>query len=145
MRLLVRSCSYNRMNVTRLIARGVVLAGIIVSVLGVIGAFAQMGYSAKTPLVYAEQSAIPLAISIVVFLVGMWFEVLAAALLGLGALAFIVWGIVGGWDLGIWTMMAVFIIGPLLLSGVLYLFASQTQRVCELEEKATAKDAPAVS
>jgi hypothetical protein len=133
------------MNVTRLIARGVVLAGIVVSALGVIGAFAQIGYVSRTPLAYAEQNAIPLVISIVVFLVGMWFEVLAAALLGLGALAFIVWGLVGGWDLGIWSMMVFFLIGPMLLSGVLYLFASQTQRVCELEETTSAREATAIS
>lgn len=134
MNLLVKTCSYDRMNLQRVIARGVVGLGILAMGAAVVGAFARIGYTERTPLAYATTAAIPLAIAVVVFLVGMRFEVLASLLLGVGALAIAVWGIAGAWDAAIWGAMTVFVIGPMLLSAVLYLLASQTQRVCELEE-----------
>jgi hypothetical protein len=135
MNLLVRTCNYERMNIQRLIARAVVAAGILVTGAAVVGAFAGIGYTARTPLEYAEQAAVPLVIAIVVFLVGLWFEVLAALLLVVGAAAMIVWGFVAGWDAAIWGAMVVIVIGPMIVSGMLYLLASQTQNICDLEEK----------
>ena len=134
MDLLTKTCNYERMNIQRLIARIVVGAGIVVTGAAVFGAFAGIGYTARTPLAYAEQAAVPLAIAIVVFAVGLYFEVLAALLLGFGAVAMIGWGFVGGWDAAIWGAMVVFVIGPMIVSGLLYLLASQEQRVCNLEE-----------
>lgn len=135
MRLLVKSCNYERMNVQRLFARAVVLAGIVITGAAIFGAFARMGYTAQTPLAYAQTAAIPFAMAVVVFLVGLWFEVLAAALLGVGAVAMVVWGLIMGWEPNVWAVMIVVVVGPMLLSGALYLLASQTQLVCELQEK----------
>ncbi|MDO8915591.1 MAG: hypothetical protein Q7W16_05865 [Coriobacteriia bacterium] len=135
MNLLVRTCNYGRMNIQRVIARAVVAAGILVTGAAVVGAFAEIGYTARTPLEYAEQAAVPLAIAIVVFLVGLWFEVLAALILMVGAVAMIVWGFLAGWDAALWGAMVVFVIGPMIVSGMLYLMASQEQKVCDLEEK----------
>lgn len=136
MRLLVKSCNYERMNVQRLFARGVVLAGVVITGAAIFGAFAQMGYIQDTPLAYAETAAIPFAMALIVFLIGLWFEVLAALLLGIGAVAMGVWGLVMRWEPNVWAAMVVIVIGPMLFSAVLYLLASQTQRVCELEEEA---------
>ena len=136
MDLLVKTCNYERMNIQRLIARLVVGAGILVTGTAVFGAFARIGYTARTPLAYAEQAAVPLAIAIVVFAVGLYFELLAALILALGALAMIVWGFTAGWDAAIWGAMVIFVIGPMIVSGMLYLMASQEQKVCNLEEAA---------
>lgn len=135
MRLLVKSCNYERMNVQRLFARGVVLAGVVITGAAILGAFARMGYTAQTPLAYASTAAVPFAMAVIVFLVGLWFEVLAAVLLGVGAVAMVVWGLVMGWEPNVWAVMIVVVVGPMLLSGALYLLASQTQVVCELQER----------
>jgi hypothetical protein len=135
MRLLVKSCNYERMNVQRLFARGVVLAGVVITGAAIFGAFARMGYTAQTPMAYAQTAAVPFAMAVIIFLVGLWFEVLAAALLGVGAVAIVAWGLIMGWEPNVWLVMASIVIGPMLFSGALYLLASQTQMVCSLEEK----------
>lgn len=136
MNLLVKTCSYNSMNIQRVIARGVVLLGVLVCGAAMFGAFAEMGYTARSPIAYASTAAIPLVIAIVVFVIGLYFELLAAAVLVVGAAAIAVWGFIGGWDANAWMAMVVVIIGPMILSGTLFLFAAQTQKVCELEESA---------
>ena len=140
--LLVRTCNYERANVQRLIARGVVLMGVIVCGLAVLGVFTGMGYTTNTPMATAGLAAIPMVIAIVVFIIGLFYEYLAAAILAVGAVLIGVWGLLAGWEPGSWMAMIVFVIGPMILSGALYWFAAQTQTVCELQE-AGGKDAAA--
>jgi len=135
MRLLVKSCNYERMNVQRIFARGVVLAGVILTGAAIVGAFARLGYTAQTPLAYAQTAAIPFALAVIVFVIGLWFEVLAAVVLAVGAVGIVVWGLVAGWEAGVWLVMITIVVGPMLFSGALYLLASQTQQVCELQTK----------
>ncbi|MDP2181303.1 MAG: hypothetical protein Q8K99_01870 [Actinomycetota bacterium] len=134
MNLLVKTCNYERMNVQRIVARGVVLLGVLVCGVAVLGAFAEMGYTARTPIAYARTAAVPLVIAVVIFRVGLYFEVLAAALLVVGAVGVAIWGVVAGWESGSWVAMAILVMGPMLLSGVLYWLAAQTQMVCSLDE-----------
>lgn len=132
--LFVRTCNYERMNVQRMIARGVVLLGVLVCGVAVLGAFAEMGYTARTPMAYATSAAVPFAIAVVIFFVGLFFEVLAAFLLIVGAVGVAIWGVLSGWESGSWVAMTLLVMGPMVLSGVLYWLAAQTQMVCSLEE-----------
>lgn len=132
--LLVKTCNYERMNVQRMIARGVVLLGVLVTGAAVLGALQGVGYTARTPIAYATTASVPLAMAIVIFIVGLYFEVLAALLLVIGAVGVVVWGLVVGWEAGSWGAMAIFVIAPSLIAGVMYWLAAQTQNVCSLEE-----------
>ncbi len=134
MNLLVKTCNYDRMNIQRIIARGVVLLGVVVTGAAVFGAFAEMGYTARSPMAYATSAAVPLVIALIVFVIGLYFELLAAALLVVGAVGIAIWGVIAGWESGAWGAMLVLIIGPMILSGTLYWLAAQTQNVCELQE-----------
>jgi hypothetical protein len=138
MDLFVRTCSYARMNVSRLIARGFLGLWVLVCAAAVVGAFAGLGYTARTPMAYAATAAIPLVIGIALLALSFFYEVLAAVLIWVAAAAIAGWGVFAGWDATIWGVMIAMVIGPLVVAGFLMMLASRTQRVCELEETAPA-------
>lgn len=132
-----RTCNYNRMNVTRLFARGFVIVGGLAWIAVALG-FGAKTYLASTPLQTTGAVLIPLVIAVGAFLIGWFYERLAGLLLLIGAAVVVVWGLIAGWELGVWATMATFLIAEMVIAGLLYLFAGQTQQVCELEEKAKA-------
>lgn len=132
MELLARTCSTERMNVERLVARLFVLAGGIFWAAAAFGA--DFAYNDQTLMEAVVTALIPLGITIVAFIVGWYYEVLAAALLGAGIIAVIVWGIVVGWEAGVWITMASVLIAPMAIAAVLFLLASRMQRICEMEQ-----------
>lgn len=132
MNLFVRTCNYGRMNVSRLVARAVAVIWIVAGVLALIGVFAGLGYTPQPS--YVAMAAIPLGIGVVILVLAFFFEVLAAVLSWVVAAALIVWGIIAAWGGGEWLFMLVAIIGPMAVAGFLYFLASQTQKVCQLEE-----------
>ena len=132
MNLFVRTCNYGRMNVSRLVARAVAVIWIVVSVLALIGVFGGIGYT-PTPGDVAMAS-IPLGIGLVILVLAFFFEVLAAVLSWVVAAALIVWGFVAAWQAGQWLFMLIVVIAPMAVAGFLYYLASQTQKVCQLEE-----------
>lgn len=134
MELLQRTCHFERMNIERVAARGFVLVGGVIWVSAVFGAW--WGYRAQTVWSSATAAAIPLAITIVVFLLGWFYEMLAAVLLLLGAGGLVVAGLIMQWETGVWGQMSVYLIGPMVVAGLLFLLAARMQRVCELEEEA---------
>ncbi len=137
MPLFARTCSYDRMNVQRIIARGLVLGGAAICVAAAVGVFARLGYTTNTPIADASISGGLAALAIVVFVLSLYYESLAAWLLIVGAGAVAVWGVVMGWDGGIWTAMGLLVIGPMIVSGVMYMLAAQTQKTCEMVEAAS--------
>ncbi len=130
MNLLVRTCNYNRMNMERVFARGFVIAGGIVWIAAVFGAM--NAYLDKTVAVSTLNAAIPLALAVVVFVVGWFYERLASAILAVASVGVIVWGMISGWEAGVWMSMGVALIAPMAVAALLYLLAAQTQTVCEL-------------
>lgn len=130
MNLLVRTCNYNRMNMERVFARGFVIAGGIVWIAAVFGAM--NAYLGKTVAVSTLNAAIPLALAVVVFVVGWFYERLASAILAVASVGVIVWGMISGWEAGVWMSMGVALIAPMAVAALLYLLAAQTQTVCEL-------------
>jgi hypothetical protein len=130
MNLMVRTCNYDAMNAQRIFARGFVVAG---GVFWVAASFGAMNsYLGKTFAQSALTALIPLALAVVVFLVGWFYERLASVVLAVGAVGVILWGVLGGWEMGVWLTMGVFLIAPIAISALLYLLAAQTQTVCEL-------------
>ncbi|MDP2232431.1 MAG: hypothetical protein Q8K89_02255 [Actinomycetota bacterium] len=134
MELLARTCNTERMNIERIAARLFVVAG------GLFWVFAAFSGTHTTGILenldrYTPVSAfLVLGLTVGVFLLGMYFENLTAALLFAGAAGAIVWGVVAGWEGGVWMMNAVVLVGPMLLAGVLFLLAARMQNICTLED-----------
>lgn len=80
--------------------------------------------------------AIPLVLSVLALGLGWFYENLGAALLFAGAIATVVWGLVEGWEPGVWGMSALVLIAPEIVAGVLFLMAARMQEVCLREKKA---------
>ena len=68
-----------------------------------------------------------------IFIVGMFYENLAAAILVVGALAIVVYGIVGSWETGVWATVFFFFIVPMLVASALYFLAARMQKICEMK------------
>lgn len=142
MELMARTCKTERMNVERILARTFVVLG---------GAFwVVMAMAVTTPqkyssLVYGNvdvarvlgTALIPLALVVIVFVVGLFYEYLAAALLFAGAIGSVAYGLFMGWETGVWITAGLALIAPMIIAGLLYLLAARMQQVCTLEGAAT--------
>ena len=129
MELLARTCNIDVGDSERIAARLFVgLGGLLWAILA-IGATAT--YSASAGTIALVPALLVAALAIVAFLIGWFFENLAAVVLFAGAVATVVWGFVVGWEAGVWGLMAVFLIGPEIIAGLLFLMAAQMQKACE--------------
>lgn len=126
------ACKPDRMAVERLFAYGFVGIGGVFWASAVFGA--DYGYSGLSPMVSARNALFPLALTLGVLAVGWFFERAAAVLLVLTAAGVVVWGALTGWEPGVWSLVTVTLIGPMLVSAVLYWLAARMQRVCDLEQ-----------
>jgi hypothetical protein len=133
MDLLARTCNYDRMNLQRFLARGFVVFGGVFWVAAALGA-GSATYLNATPMQTAGMAVVPLVISVVTLAVGWFYERLGAVLLLAGAVAIVIWGVVAGWEAGVWLTMGVFLIAEMIVAALLFLLAAQTERVCALEE-----------
>ena len=140
MNLLVRTCSTDRMNVSRIAARILIVAG---GLLWAIMFFAQASTQRYADLTYSFReitaagvsALLPLAITVVVFVLCLYYENLAAVVLFAGAAAVVVYGVIAGWEPLVWVSALAVLALPMVVSGALLLLAASTQRVCELEGK----------
>lgn len=115
----------NRMNMDRIFARGFVVAG------GVFWMCAS--FAAAYSFVRAGAPAALLAAFYVfaatgaTLVIGWFYERTAAALLVLGSAAVVIWGAVASWELGVWILMALFLIGPMLTAAALFTMARREE------------------
>jgi hypothetical protein len=134
-------CNRDRMIVERLFARGFVAIGGIFWISAVFGA--DFGYRGISPMVSARNALLPLLLTLVVLGVGWFYERFVAASLAVGAAAVIVWGVVSGWEMGVWSLVGATLIAPMLVSASLYWLAARMESTCAISERATvAPEAP---
>jgi hypothetical protein len=128
MELLSRTCNLEQMNVQRIMARLFVIVGALFWGFSAWGAkWAYQG----APFSEALSFALMYAGSIMVlFVIGLFFENLAAVLSALVSVAIIGAGIVGGWEAGVWAVMIFFFTLPLMIAAALYAMAARMQRIC---------------
>jgi len=126
-------CNTEEMNLERLAARAFVLVGGIFWVAAVFGM--DFGYRGKGVLDAATSALIPLGIAVIALGIGWFFENLAAVLLLAGVVGGVVWGVLAGWEAGVWWVMAGVLLGPMAISALLFFLAARMQRVCELKAK----------
>ena len=128
-----KSCNPERANLERLAARGLVIAG---GLFWVIAAFAGPFFYDRSGMGSAVSTAIyPLAAAIATLVIGWTYERLAAVLLFAGAAGVVVWGVLYGWETGMWILMSVVLIAPITIAGILFMLAGRMEDVCELEQR----------
>jgi intracellular septation protein A len=128
------------MNVDRLFARGFVIAGGLFWMIASFAAlYAYVGSSASAALLAAF---FPFAATAAALAIGWYFERTVSALLVLGSVAVVVWGAVASWEIGVWILMAVFMIGPMLTAAALFTMARREQEQFELALAERAQLAP---
>jgi len=130
-------CNPDRLTIQRLAARTFVVLGGVFWVLAIFSA--ERVYRGSSDLISAGNAFLPLALTGVVLVVGWYFEYAIAALLAVGAIAVAVWGVMSGWEPGVWVLMVSTLITPMVISGTLFLFAARMQSVCTLEYRAASK------
>ena len=129
-----------RMNVDRLFARAFVIAGGLFWIIASFAAlYAYVGASASAALLAAF---FPFAATAATLAIGWFYERTVAALLVAGSLAVVVWGAVASWEVGVWILMAVFMIGPMLTAAALFTMARREQIKFELALAEQAQLAP---
>jgi hypothetical protein len=129
-----------RMNVDRLFARGFVVAGGVFWMIASFAAlYAFVGSSASVALLAAF---FPFAATVATLVVGWYFERTVAVLLVLGSVGVVVWGAIASWEVGVWILMAIFMIGPMLTAAALFTMARREQIEFELALAKHAELAP---
>lgn len=131
MELLARTCKSERMNVQRILARLLVLLGIVFSFW--MGFGSQYAYEGQPIAVAAAYGILFSGALIIIFVVGLFYENIAAVLLVLGALSVVVWGLLADWPSGSWAAMAFLIIVPMIVSAILFVSASRMQAICDAQ------------
>jgi hypothetical protein len=128
MELLSRTCKSEVMNAQRIGARVfVVLGGMFWVAMSWGAAWAYQG----APLTEALGGALIYAAAIAaIFVIGLFYEYLTSAILAVGAVAIVVFGIVSGWETGVWATVFFFFILPMLIASALYFLAARMQKIC---------------
>lgn len=119
-----------RIAVERGVARAFVIAG---GVFWSIATFAGLFSFEKTGAPYALLAAfLPLAATVATLVVGWYYERVAAALLALASAAVAAYGVIYQFELGVWIIMLLFAIGPMLTASVLFWLARRDHEALEL-------------
>lgn len=121
------------MDTERLAARLFVGVGIVLW--AILAGGAALVYKDPGTSVAVAQAAVLLAVNVIALAVGWFFENLAAGILFLFAVGSVVWGVMMGWEAGVWGLMAIILIAPAVVAGLLFIMAAQMQKACELKEK----------
>ena len=112
------------LNIQLLAARLLVIGG---GVFWMVAAFAGPYLFKGTSMAASVRTAIlPFIAAAVILGIGWVHEHLAAFLLSVASTAVVVWGVLYGWELGVWVVMGFVLIAPMALSALLFLLASRT-------------------
>ena len=112
-------------NLARALARLAVAAG---GVFWMIAAFAGPYVFRDSSMVESVRTALwPFLAAVVILVIGWAYEHFAAVLLMTAAAAVVVWGVLYGWELGVWILMTVVLIGPMTLAAMLFLLAARAE------------------
>jgi hypothetical protein len=110
----------------RIIARGLVLGGGIFWALLAVGT-TMLGPYQGLPEAVMKYAAIPLVTAAVILGIGWRYERLAGILLFAATAATIAFGAIFAWEMGMWMFMFTVLIGPMFMSGTLFLLASRNE------------------
>jgi hypothetical protein len=119
-----------RIAVERNVARAFVIAG---GVFWSVASFAGLFVFSESGLPNALMAAfIPLVAVAATLIIGWYYERVAAFLLVLASMGVVAWGVIYQFELGVWAIMAVFLMGPMLTAATLFWMARRDQDALEL-------------
>ncbi|MDP2182887.1 MAG: hypothetical protein Q8K99_10025 [Actinomycetota bacterium] len=118
-----------RIAVERGIARAFVLAGGLFWSVAAFAGLYSLNKSGTTAALTA--ASIPLIACAVTLIVGWYYERFTAAMLLLASFAIVAWGVVYQFELGVWAIMTVALLGPMLTASVLFWLARRDQKAYE--------------
>lgn len=119
-----------RMTVERNIARAFVVAG---GGFWTIAAFAGLYSYRDSGLAAALMAAfVPLVAVAATLIVGWYFERVASALLAFASLGVVAWGVIYQFEMGVWILMTLTLIGPMATAATLFWLARRSQVAFEL-------------
>jgi hypothetical protein len=120
----------HRIQLERGFARGFVIAG---GLFWAVATFAGLYTFRESGMAYAMLGAFfPLAATLATLVIGWYYERATSALLMLGTFAVVVWGVVAGFELGVWTIVTFALIGPMMTASILFWLARRDQEALEL-------------
>jgi hypothetical protein len=129
-----------RISLERGFARTFVIAG---GLFWAVATFAGLYSFRQTGMAFAMLGAFfPLVATMVTLVVGWYYERVMAALLVLASFATVVWGVVAGFELGVWIIVTIALIGPMMTAAVLFWMARRDQEALELSLASTPELAP---
>jgi hypothetical protein len=144
MDFMLRAKDTGRVNIERVLARAFVALGGLFWTLAFFGANTRASYSYFVYTLPEIERAttmalIPLAITVAVFVLGMYYERLAGVLLLLISAAMILYGVVNYLgEVVLWVTAVSVLVAPAAIAAILYLFAARTQEFQELKQDAVA-------
>ncbi|NTU71685.1 MAG: hypothetical protein HGB10_07705 [Coriobacteriia bacterium] len=119
-----------RIQVERGFARAFVIAG---GSFWTVATFAGLYTYAESGVGFALISAfIPLVAALATMIVGWYFERAVSVLLVLASFALVVYGAVAAFELGVWAIVTIFLIGPMMTAAALFWMARRDQEALEL-------------
>jgi hypothetical protein len=114
-------------NLVRLLARVCVGAG---GLFWIIAAFTGPYVFDNTSLSESMHAAMwPFLATVAILVVGWFYEQLAAILLTAASGAVLVWGVIYGWEPGLWVVMVLVLMGPMMLAATLFVLASRAEEL----------------
>jgi hypothetical protein len=120
----------DRRNVYRIFASIFVIGGGLFWAITVF--VGMLNFPGSTVLRSVASGLVWVAVAVVVFIVGLFWEYVAAGLLGLALVGSLAYGMASqGFEPGVWGIWAVFLLLPIVISAVLYLLAGRERSMSE--------------
>jgi len=120
-----------RIQLERGIARAfVILGGVFWGIAAFAGLFSFRESGAQAALMAA---AVPLFASLVTLVIGWYWERVAAVMLTVASAAVVYWGVITQFEIGVWILLTIFLIGPMLTAAVLFWLARQEYKALEFK------------
>jgi hypothetical protein len=119
----------HRIQLERGFARGFVIAG---GLFWAVATFAGLHIFGDTGVAAAMLGAFfPLVATLATLVIGWYYERFAAVLLVVASFAAVVWGVSASFEMGVWIIMTIALIGPMMTAATLFWMARREQEALE--------------
>lgn len=141
MDFMLRTRNTGQLNIDRVFARLFVILGGIFWIAALFGGttaanYRNASYSLPELAKASTTSLIPLAITIVVFLLGLYSERLTGIVLVVIVIAMLVWGVVAHWgEVVLWVTAVSVLVAPSAIAAALYELAARRQEAQESDAR----------
>ncbi len=136
----VQADAEERIQLERGFARAFVIAG---GLFWAVASFAGLYTFRETGVAFAMLGAFfPLVAILATLAIGWYYERAVAVLLVLASFATVIWGAIAGFELGVWIIVTLALIGPMMTAATLFWMARRDQEALELSLATSGELAP---